>query len=129
MLKVLEHFNCTVPDTAHVIKYKVINGTAYHEKTPDQVISIIEEARQNKNIRLRFCFGDTDTGKDWDEKYDVEGYIGRSCGRIKIPLLIRTLKSGGGGGILDHCIVRIKRINTHTKYCTDVYIHPKYHLE
>lgn len=103
------------------IKYKVVNGTSYHENTPMEVINILECARENKK-RIRIFYGDTETGRDWMEIYDTIGAIGRSCGRVKIPLLIKTNRSYGGGAILDHCIVKItidKKV---------VYQNPRYYL-
>lgn len=109
------------------ITYQVINGTAYHVETPDVIIKILEDARQsNRHIRLRFCYGDTETGRDWGETCDTAGYIGRSTGSIKIPLLIRKVTSYGGGGLLDHCIVRIEKKVNGGSY-REVYRHPKYH--
>lgn len=109
------------------IKYKLKNGTAYHFETPDEIVTILEEARQsNRSIRLRFCFGDVETGRDWEETCDIAGYIGRSTGAIKIPLLLKKITSSGGGGILDHCIVRIEKKIGNGSY-REVYRHPNYH--
>lgn len=109
------------------IKYKIKNGTAYHAQTPENIVNILEEARQsNRSIRLRFCFGDVETGRDWGEVNDIAGYIGRSTGAIKIPLLLSKITSSGGGGLLDHCIVRIEKKNNGGSY-REVYRHPKYH--
>lgn len=88
------------------IKYKVVNGTSYHENTPEEVVKILEYAMKTKE-RIRIFYGDTKTGKDWMEVYDTIGTIGRSCGRNKIPLLIKNSRSYGGGAILDDCIVKI----------------------
>jgi hypothetical protein len=93
------------------IQYKEVNGTSYHKNTPQQVIDILERARENRT-RLLFDFGDTKTGKSWGEVYDIRGTIGRSTGTIKIPLLIKTTRSFGGGGLLDHCIIKITNIKT-----------------
>jgi hypothetical protein len=91
----------------NTIHYKVYQGTAYHAETPDEVVSILDRALNNhRNTRLRIHYGDPKTGKAWG---DVEtGYIGRSTGSIKIPLLIKTTRSLGGGGLLDHCIIKIE---------------------
>lgn len=111
------------------IKYKIKNGTAYHFETPDRIVTILEEARQSsRSIRLRFCFGDLETGKDWEETFDTTGYIGRSTGSIKIPLLLKKITSSGGGSILDHCIVRIEKKVSGGSY-REVYRHPNYHKE
>lgn len=124
-----KHVSQTVPN-GNIIKYKVLNGTAYHEETPDAVVSILEDAlADRRSTRLRFCFGDTETGRDWGEVHDTTGYLGRSTGSIKIPLLIAKSNSSGGGGLLDHCIVKIERKRKEDKAYSQVYIHPKYHKE
>jgi len=128
MIKITNHINYTVKESGHVIKYKIINDTAYHVETPDKVVSILEEARQNKDIRLRLCYGDTDTGLDWSDVYDTMGYIGRSTGSIKVPLLIKTSRSSGGGALLDHCIIKIEQKHSNNSHYVEVYRHPQYHL-
>lgn len=103
-------------------KYKITeSGTAYHFKTPQKVIDILERARY-RETRLRIYLGDSKTGIDWVEENSVVGTIGRSTGTIKIPLLILTKRSIGGGAILDHCIVKIKDQDTKEV----LYQHPKY---
>jgi len=108
------------------IDYKIVNGTAYHASTPDAVVTILEDAlRCHKTYRLLFCFGDADTGRDWGEENDTTGYIGRSTGDIKIPLLIAKKSDNDGGGFLDNCIVRIEK-NSANGY-KEIYRHAKYH--
>lgn len=101
-------------------RYKVVNGTAYHEETNDRVIEILENARQN-GTRIRIWYGNTETGRNWMDVFDTVGRIGRSTGMYKIPLLIKTERSTGGMAILDNCIVKIT-IDKQT-----VYQHPKFH--
>ena len=67
-------------------------------------------------------YGDTETGQSWRETFDIRGSIGRSTGSIKIPLLIKTSRSLGGGAVLDHCLVKITDANTKKI----LYIHPNY---
>ena len=91
-------------------EFKTINGTSYDVRTPDEVVAILENARQNRT-RLHVSLGETggpEAGKDWLEENMVHGFIGRSTGSIKIPLLIHNRRSLGGPGLLDHCIVRIR---------------------
>lgn len=103
------------------VVYKVSeSGTYYHEKTTDFVIEILERIRY-RGLRIRLYYGDAETGIDWNEENDIMGRIGRSTGTVKIPLLIATKRSMGGGGILDHCIVKIKETDGHV-----LYQHPKY---
>lgn len=102
--------------------YKVSDGTYYFEETSDDMIRILEDIRKSGE-RVRFHWGDTATGLDWGDEYDVAGTIGRSTGPIKIPILIHNRRSTGGGGILTHCIVKIVK----TKGKGVIYIHPTYH--
>ncbi len=80
----------------------------YHEKTPDDLKKFIESnvgvGRQRKT-RLRFFYGNQETGELWGDHED--GYIGRSTGVQRIPLVINNQRSMGGGALLDHCIVAI----------------------
>ena len=88
------------------IKYKTVNGTSYHNETSDNIINVLEHCRMN-NVQIILDYGDVSTGQSWGGCYDIAGTIGRSCGGNKIPLLIKTKRSMGGGRILDHCIIKI----------------------
>jgi len=105
-----------------MIEYKVINGTFYDGRTPDEVVRVLEKARLNRT-RLHISLGDTNTGRDWLEEFDSHGYIGRSMGPVKVPLMIANKRSMGGGAILDHCIVRVRESGGGRI----LYQHPKYH--
>lgn len=102
-------------------KYKVVNGTSYHIETIDKIVNILEHCRLN-NVRIILDYGDILTGQSWGDHYDIAGTIGRSGGTNKIPLLIKTKRSMGGGGILDHCIVNILT----SKGKEILYSHPNY---
>jgi hypothetical protein len=102
--------------------YKQVNGTSYDERTLPEVITVLEAARQNRT-RLHVSFGSTETGEDWLEEFDVHGYVGRSMGPIKVPLLVANRRSLGGGALLDHCIVRIRT----SAGGRVLYQHKKYH--
>lgn len=82
------------------------NGTTYREDTPQKVIEVLESVMIN-NQRIRVFYGNTETGRSWLDEHDVMGYVGRSTGKIKIPLLIPKSNSYGGSAILDDCIVMI----------------------
>lgn len=82
---------------------QVLNGTHYSVETPLDLVVKLEQLRA-AGERLRFVLGEN--GKEWG---DVEiGRIGRSGGTCKIPLVVHNRRSMGGGGLLDHCIVRIE---------------------
>jgi hypothetical protein len=106
--------------------YKVINGTSYDARTSDEVIRVLEQARLNRT-RLHVSLGHTDgdsVGLDWLEEFESHGYIGRSMGPIKVPLLIANSSSLGGGALLDHCIVRIRQ----SAGGRVLWLHPAYHF-
>lgn len=93
------------------IKYKRLDsGTCYHADTPQAVVNVLECAREGR-YRLRVWLGDK-SGKSWNEENETTGYIGRSTGQIKIPLLVNNRRSYGGVALLDDCIVKIVDIKT-----------------
>lgn len=103
-------------------EYKVTeSGTCYNIDTPDNLIDVLERIRY-RGQRIKLCYGDQKTGKNWNEENDIIGTLGRSTGSIKIPLLIATSRSRGGGGILDNCILKI----TEARTGAILYQHPLY---
>ena len=100
--------------------YKIVNGIYFNKDTNDEVCNILAKYCGDKNQRIRIFYGNTDTGKDWFEAYDTIGYVGKSCGDIKIPLMLPKRNSTGGCPILD---CRIIKITIDKKV---VYEHPLY---
>ena len=88
-------------------KYKEIGGTFFHVDTPDTLCHLLNRLRENRT-RIVVDYGDVNTGESWGEVNDISGYIGRSTGDVKIPLLVHNTRSHGGGAMLDHCILTIK---------------------
>jgi len=86
---------------------KTVNNTSYHIDTNDKVIEVLERCRMN-NTRIVIDYGNVETKESWNEVNDISGYIGRSTGSVKIPLLVYNNRSIGGSGILSHCILSIK---------------------
>lgn len=99
----------TITSKETKIKYQLFgDGTAYHIETPSLLCSVLQVARQCRQ-RVRITLGDTKTGKPWG---DIEvGYIGRSTGSIKVPLVIFNERSYGGPALLDHCILKVEHAN------------------
>lgn len=94
------------------------SGTCYYNDTPDEIITVLESL--DRDTRIRIWLGKD--GVSWNETNDTTGYVGRSTGSIKIPLLIANKCSHGGGSILTDCIVKI--VNTKTK--RTLYQHPHF---
>lgn len=104
--------------------YKVTNDTSYNSATKQSVIDILEYHRQ-LGTRLKFHYGDTETGLAWG---DIEvGRIGRSAGDVKVPLIISNSRCLGGGALLDHCVIKIEYANK--KDGGVIYQHPDFKSE
>jgi len=88
------------------------HGMSFNEGTSEKVIQVLATALQDRR-RVRVWYGDVLTGRSWDEENDVCGYIGKSGGSVKVPLLIHNSSSFGGGAILTDCIVKI--VDTQSK--------------
>lgn len=104
--------------------YRTLNDKAtwFDARTPVAVQKTLERYRISGQ-RIRIFLGDTATGRDWLSEHDVTGWVGRSMGPMKVPLLIGA-GDEGGSAILTHCIVRIVDVFTNK----EVYRHPAYHL-
>jgi len=93
--------------------YQLIDGgkdkpIAYHEKTPKEVISVLERCRKNRT-RIKVNLGDILTGKSWNEENDITGYIGLCKGKSALfPILLNNAHSIGGGEIMTDSILQIK---------------------
>lgn len=112
-------------------KYKIYNGTSYGVDTPEAVCRVLDHAltthQRGTGQRLRLFYGAE--GRYWAEENDVIGYVGRSTGTVKIPLLIVNARSRGGGAILDDCIVRIQDTATGAVlYQAEGYKFPEYSI-
>ncbi len=105
-----------------------VNGTTFHDDTPMAVIDALENHRRARYpIRIRLYYGDQSTGLAWG---DTEtGYIGRPMGAgekpQRVPLVLPTRASSGGGAILTHCVVKIECANK--RHGGVIWKHPAYH--
>ena len=106
----------------NIDNYQEVNGTFYSKDTPIEVINALEYCRKN-NIKVRFCYGDQETGKDYKWQNDTVGYIRRSMGPIKVPILICNKKSTGGPALFDKEVVKIQssKKNGLVYYCHKTY--------
>lgn len=80
--------------------------TSYHQSTPVGVRRILESHMGSRDSRLTVHYGDPETGAAWGDS--ETGYVGRSSGDVKVPLVVHNLRSSGGGAMLDKNIVKIE---------------------
>lgn len=88
------------------------SGTYYRDGTPQGVIDALERARLT-DLRVRVFFGDPETKTYLPEEHDTIGYVGRSMGPLKVPLLVHNSRSTGGCGVWTENVVRV--VETRTK--------------
>jgi hypothetical protein len=109
---------------------KEYKGLWFNPATPREVKDLLVKLNQEgKKNRIRIFYGDPTSGKDWGEELDVLGYVGRSTGPTKIPLLIYDNRCIGGGAILCNCIVKIMDTSGKTLYQHPTYEAPAYEVE
>lgn len=103
-----------------------MNDVFYNESNaPEKVMDILADANKHRD-KLRIWYGNPETGKDYGEIHDIFGYIGRTTGTKKIPILLKRRDSSGGGAILTNNIVKItkdkKVIYQHPNFCLAEYV-------
>lgn len=105
-------------------KYRALGDKAtwFDARTPAGVRKALERYRL-AGMRVRIFLGDSESGRDWLEAHDVVGWIGRSMGPMRVPLLLGSGQTDGSA-ILVNNIVRIVDVFTNR----EVYRHPDYHL-
>ena len=97
-------------------------------KTSGGIAVLLNRLTESKK-RVRIVYGNTTTGEDWLQEYDVIGSIGKSTGTNQIPLLISNSRSTGGGAILEDCILKIVDVKSKkVLYQHDKYIAPKFDI-
>lgn len=81
------------------------SDTWFTPGTPQAVQDILEKYRHSRKL-LRVFYGDHESGRDWMEENDVVGFVGRSTGSVRVPLLVAP-REDGGPALLTECIVRL----------------------
>jgi len=87
----------------------------------DELIASTEDARAFMRDRYRIYYGDTLTGRSWEE-YD-EGYIFWGGRDMDTPITVPTSRSRSGRAILMDSIVKIEKAACGTV----IYRHPRFH--
>lgn len=97
------------------------NATLFSPDTPQEVQSVLNQAISTR-ARIRVVFGDPETGRDSLEEYDVIGYVSRTTGALKSPILVHNRASFGGVLMSTDRILRIVDVKTRR----DLYRCPTY---
>lgn len=78
----------------------------FEPNTPDEVRRVLTDAmRSGQRVRI-FC-GEPDTGEAWAEEWGTVGYVGRTTGPLRSPLLVANSRSVGGDLIMTSRVVGI----------------------
>jgi hypothetical protein len=75
------------------------------------LMAVLSECYRQKR-RVRVWYGDGKTGESWFEDFETTGYIGRSCGDFKVPLIVSNSRSWGGGALSVGSVIRVDDIKT-----------------
>ncbi len=87
--------------------YKVLNGTFYNIDTPDNLVQILEVARENNDkAKLRIYYGNPLDKTYWGEV--VTCCIGRTDSGINIPLVLINKRYKYGVPLMDSCIMKME---------------------
>ncbi len=103
-------------------KHAVASRTWYPPQTPPSVQAILDNAIQSQNVGggviLRLFFGNPSTGLDQCEEEGTVGFVGRSGGLMRVPLLFEPLRAFGetrpakfGAALATQNVLRIIRVN------------------
>lgn len=102
--------------------------TFFEYGTPAEVQTVLESCRLNER-KVRLFYGDAQTGRDWLEEHDVLGFVRRSSGPIRVPILVHK-RSRGGPSILTASILRILDATTRKElYRHSLYLVPQFTIE
>lgn len=85
----------------------VVNGTSYPTNIPSKLVDVLEKCRLNKT-RIVIEYGYTETGISFGEIHDTTGYVGRTTGDSKVPIMLYNTRSDGGMCLMLNRILNIK---------------------
>lgn len=123
-------------------EYKVCNGAFYSAGALDGAVLALEYARAKK-IRVRIFYAyktkeekengvkdsEFDVLEVWNEERGIIGYLGRSCGDIKIPILLTSSFSPYGSPVLDSRVVLVKTAGGKVLFSADGLKFPEWRVD
>jgi len=107
--------------------------TWFQDGTAPAVMRVLKKAiASDEPSIIRMFFGNTETGYDWCEENDVTGFVGRTGGTYKSPLLMEPFSTPYGGlesanfGDAISCQNIVRMIDVLSG--AELYRHPKYQV-
>lgn len=94
------------------IYLKEENETEVNTQVDNCLMATLSECYRQKR-RVRLWYGDRKSGESYFEDFETTGRIGLSRGKIfKIPLVIASSRSWGGGALSIGSLIRVDDIKT-----------------
>ena len=123
-------------------EYKVCNGTFYSAEALDGAILALEYARVNRmRIRIFYAYKTAaekeNGGKDsefdvlevWNDENCCIGWLGRSVGDVKIPILLSSSSSPYGVPIVESSVVLVKTTGGRVLFSADGLKFPEWKVD
>lgn len=107
-----------------IYNIKLRSGKLSVIDVPCEKVGYLLQCAYDHKYRVRVWYGDTLTGRAWNDFYDIKGTISASTGDHPILLLKARASSFGGGGLLTSHIVRIDIV----KERRPIYQHINFHV-
>lgn len=97
--------------------------TFFEIGTRHEVQEVLQRYMHKRDEMIRIMVGDPETGVDSCSEFEVVGFVGRSGGSMKVPLMCEP-GEGGGGPIPTSRVLRIIR----ARDGKELFRHPKYQV-
>ncbi len=95
----------------------------YFDRNTDEDVAIVLNRLYRSKRRVKIYYGDKESGRNWNEVFDVFGYVGRTWGTKKAPILVYSKRSYGGGLISTGSILAIRESSINGSF---LYEHSKF---
>lgn len=108
--------------------FRVVGDPFYcDQKTVDDVRNVLTDIYHKRSLtskRIRVWYGNVETGRAWNDMFNVCGYVGRNMDRYPRPTVMQFKSSIEGEVLATNKIVRIDIVESGET----VYSHEKFHI-
>ena len=95
----------------------------YFDKDTDIEAALVLNSLFKSRKRVKIYYGDKESGRNWNEIFGIFGYVGRTTGTKKAPILVYSKRSYGGGLISTGSILAIRESSINGSF---LYEHSKF---